>query len=187
VKILRLDLLAFGPFTGVSLSPSEGKHGLHIVYGPNEAGKSSSLRALRQLLFGIPHLSSDNFIHSHKNMRIGGLLETSDGNQLEMIRRRGRSKTLREPDDVGVIDDSALAEILGGIDESMFNQRFGIDYEELRKGGEAVVRGGGDLGEILFAAGAGVADLSQIQKQLDNEASELFKARGSLQKINKAI
>lgn len=187
MKILRLDLLAFGPFTDVSLSPSEGNHGLHIVYGPNEAGKSSSLRALRQLLFGIPHVSSDNFIHPYKNMRIGGLLETTDGDQLEMIRRRGQRKTLREPDDVEVIDDSALTKILGGVDESMFNQRFGIDYEELRKGGEAVVRGGGDLGEILFAAGAGVADLGRIQKQLDDEASELFKARGSLQKINKAI
>ena len=187
MKILRLDLLAFGPFTDVSLSPNKGSHGLHLVYGPNEAGKSSSLRALRQLLYGIPHVSSDNFIHSHKNMRIGGLLETSEGNQLEVIRRRGRSKTLRGPDDVEVIDESTLTEILGGVDETMFNQRFGIDYEELRKGGEAVVQGGGDLGEILFAAGAGVADLGHIQQQLDDDASQLFKARGSLQIINKAV
>ena len=40
MKILRLDLLRFGPFTGDSLLLDAGQHGLHIVYGPNEAGKS---------------------------------------------------------------------------------------------------------------------------------------------------
>ncbi len=187
MKILRLDLLAFGPFTDVTLSPGDGKHGFHIVYGPNEAGKSSSLRALRQLLFGIPNNTSDNFIHPNTNLRIGGLIESAEGNRFEFIRRKGRSKTLRKADDVEIVDEAELTELLGDIDEKMFNQRFGIDYEELRQGGEAVVRGGGDLGEILFAAGAGIADLGRIQKQLDEEIEELFKPRGSKQRINRAI
>ena len=187
MKILRLDLLAFGPFTGASLVLEEGQRGLHVVYGPNEAGKSSSLRALRQLLFGIPHNSSDNFIHSHQNLRIGGLLESVEGTRLELIRRKGRTKTLRGPDDTEAIDPSRLIDMLGGIDEVTFGQRFGFDYEELSKGGEAVVRGGGDLGEILFAAGAGVADLGIVKKRLDEEADDLFKARGSNPRINKAI
>ena len=187
MRLLRLDLLAFGPFTGVSLAFDQGRPGLHIVYGPNEAGKTSSLRALRQWLYGIPHNSPDNFLHANPNLRIGGVLESADGGRLEFIRRKGRSKTLRAADDAEVMDESRLEALLGGMDEATFRRRFGIDYEELRSGGEAVVRGGGDLGDILFAAGAGVADLGRVREGLDADAEKLFKPRGSVQQINKAI
>ena len=43
MKLLRLDLLAFGPFTDVSLDLDRGHEGLHIIHGRNEAGKSSIL------------------------------------------------------------------------------------------------------------------------------------------------
>ncbi len=187
MRICQLDLLAFGPFTDVSLLFGDGQPGLHIVCGPNEAGKSSSLRALRQLLFGIPHNCSDAFLHSNQNLRIGARLQNGAGEALVCIRRKGRTNTLRGPDDVEVIDAMQLKEMLGGIDEETFSQRFGIDYEELRRGGQAVVQGGGDLGKLLFAAGAGIADLGEVQKSLAKDADELFKPRGSSQRINQSL
>ena len=63
MKILKVNLIAFGPFTETVLDLSEGEEGLHIIYGPNEAGKSSALRALRQMLYGIPDRSADDFLH----------------------------------------------------------------------------------------------------------------------------
>ena len=187
MKILRLDLLAFGPFSDLSLTLDEGQHGFHLVYGPNEAGKSSSLRGLQQWLYGIPHATADNFIHPNQNLRIGGLLESADGKRLEFIRRKGRTKTMRGPDDSEAIDPSRLTDMLAGVNEATFCQRFGIDYEELRKGGEAVVRGGGDLGDMLFTAGAGITDVHLVQSQIQSEMQELFKAGGSIPRINDAI
>lgn len=187
MKILQMDLLAFGPFTDVSLFLHEGQHGLHVVYGPNEAGKSSSLRALTQWLYGIPHSSSDTFVHGNRDLRIGGVIQGPNGTQLKCIRRKGRSKTLRGPDDREPLDDALLAGMLGGVDETIFRQRFGIDYGELRRGGEAVVSGGGDLGEILFAAGAGIADVHQIQADIDKEMEALFTPRGSNPRINDSL
>jgi uncharacterized protein YhaN len=187
MKILRLDLKAFGPFNGVTLSPHEGQYGVHIVYGANEAGKSSSLRALRQWLYGIPHNSSDGFLYPNADMRIGGVIETDEGTQIEFIRRKGRTKTLRGPDDTGIFDDAELAHVLGGVDEAAFSHRYGIDYEELRRGGHAVAHGSGDLGELLFAAGAGVADVGRIQSTLDADAKALFTPRGQKQSINAAV
>jgi len=187
VRILRLELQKFGPFTGQSLDFEAGPFGLHVIFGPNEAGKSSTLRALVQLLYGIPHNSSDNFLHPNQELRIGAVMEDSSGRRLECVRRKGRSKTLRGAGDAGAIEPQLLADMLGGIDDATFRQRFGIDYEELRSGGERVVRGGGDLGEILFAAGSGMADLGRVQKRLADEADELFKPRGSVQRINKAV
>jgi uncharacterized protein YhaN len=46
MRIDRLDLLAYGPFTEQSLDLADGDSGLHLIYGDNEAGKSTSLRAL---------------------------------------------------------------------------------------------------------------------------------------------
>ncbi len=174
MKLVQLDLLAFGPFTDRSLHFGH-KPGLHIVHGPNEAGKSSSLRALRCLLYGIPAQSPDDFIHKYANMRIGAVVETADGKRLEFIRRKGNKKTLRGSDDNKVFDETQLAQLLQGVNADEFRQRFGIDYEELRKGGQALVCGSGDLAEILFAAGSGVADLRAIQQQLTDEADRLFR------------
>jgi uncharacterized protein YhaN len=186
MKIVRLDLLAFGPFANVRLDFGD-KLGLHIVHGPNEAGKSSSLRALRNLLYGIPARSPDNFIHPYAHMRIGAVIEAADGTRLEFIRRKGNKKTLRAPDDKEEFDDSKLQRLLQGIDESEFCQRFGIDYEELRAGGESLVCGDSNLAEIFFAAGSGVADLRAIQQQIKEEADSLFKPSASKPTINALI
>ena len=44
MKIRKLFLKAFGPFTDSTLDFS-GPANVHLIYGPNEAGKSSALRA----------------------------------------------------------------------------------------------------------------------------------------------
>ena len=187
MRILRLDLLAFGPFAGQSLPLDGGHFGLHLVYGPNEAGKSSALRALTQLLYGIPHNSPDNFITSYRNMRIGALLQAADDTLLECIRRKGRTGTLRGPDDAEVIEPARLEQMLGGVNQETFEQRFGIDYGRLVAGGRAIVEGSGELGEILFAAGAGMANLEPVQKRLADQAEALFKPRGKNLAINQAL
>ncbi len=187
MRILRLDLLKFGPFTDVSLSVEAQPPALHVVCGPNEAGKSSALRALRQFFYGIPNQTADSFLHVNADLRIGALLESADGQQLYAIRRKATAHTLRAADDVAPLDPARLAAVLGGVDETTFRQRFGIDYEELVRGGAAIARGGGDLGAMLFAAGLGIADLNQIAKGLADEADLLFKPRGVNQRINRAV
>ena len=77
VEIRELNLTAFGPFTDRRLDFSPAGGGLHIVYGPNEAGKSSSLRGLKALLFGIPARTTDNFLHDNKDLRIAGTLRST--------------------------------------------------------------------------------------------------------------
>jgi uncharacterized protein YhaN len=186
MKVLRLDLLAFGPFTETSLDLSAGEEGFHLIYGPNEAGKSTTLRALRQLLFGIPATSTDNFVHSYPTLRIGAALQGRDGTALECLRRKGNKNTLLRGDD-SPLDESVLAEMLGGVDQTLFETMFAIDHTMLRHGGEAIVQGGGEIGRILFAAGASIGDLRAIQKGLEVEAGELFLPHGKNPRINQAL
>ncbi len=114
MKILRLDLRAFGPFTDEVLDLADGSEGFHVVYGPNEAGKSSALRALRSFFYGIETRSADNFLHPHPKMRIAATLRAADGRVLELVRRKGNRGTLRDADDDAAVDESTLTRFWRG-------------------------------------------------------------------------
>jgi uncharacterized protein YhaN len=187
MKLMTLNLKAVGPFTDVVLDLSAGEQGLHLIYGPNEAGKTSTLRALSHLLFGFPQRSADNFVHPNEQLRIGGRLQHSGGEELEIIRRRGQKNTLRAADDSAVVADLYLARFLGSINQDTFETMFGIDHARLTQAGEEIRTGQGQLGELLFAAGAGLARLSQAQETLRNGLDQLFRPRGQNQQINKTL
>jgi uncharacterized protein YhaN len=187
MKLKTLNLKAVGPFTNVVLDLSAGQHGLHLIYGPNEAGKSSALRALSHLLFGFPHLSADNFVHPNEQLRIGATLKRSSGEELTIIRRRGQKNTLRGADDLSAVAEEQLTRFLSGMNQETFGALFGIDHDRLTQAGEEIRTGKGHLGELLFAAGAGLAGLSQAQSMLSQELEKLFKPRGQNPRINKTL
>ena len=175
MKIQRLNLLAFGPFTGATLDFGASDHGLQIVYGPNEAGKSSSLRAVTNLLFGFPTSTDDNFVHPYPKLRIGGTLRHSDGTELKFIRRKAKKNTLRCGDDKDAVPESTLTKMIGEIDRSMFRMRFGFNHQRLVDGGQKIASGSGDIGQLLFAAGAGTGALQQTRDDLQQAGDALLK------------
>jgi ABC-type hemin transport system ATPase subunit len=97
MRILSLHLRAYGHFTGYSLDFGAGP-GLHLIYGHNEAGKSTTLRALSSVLFGYPHGVVDGFKHDAKDIAIGIDLLGSDGRALSFIRRRRGKHALTAAD-----------------------------------------------------------------------------------------
>ena len=78
MRIARLDLKAYGHFTD-KLLEFPGAPDFHIVYGPNEAGKTTMSRALRAALFGFHKSTTDDFKHAYANLRVGVVLESGDG------------------------------------------------------------------------------------------------------------
>ena len=186
MKISRLDLMAYGPFSDATLDFAASRAAFHLVYGPNEAGKSSALRALRNLFFGIPTRTPDSFRHPHPKLRIGAELLRSDGKTLAIVRRKGLRKTLRGPDDQSPLEEEALASFLGGVDRDLFEQMFAIGHQDLVQGGQEIIAGGGRVGQALFAAGAGLVRLQRIQQQLDETLDILFKPTGSKPRINRS-
>ncbi|MDC0935932.1 AAA family ATPase [Pirellulales bacterium] len=183
MRIEELRLTAYGPFSNCALKLGPG---LNILYGPNEAGKSSALRAIHALLFGIPTRSLDSFVHVYDQLRIGGVVVNQNGERLDCVRRKGRKHTLRDGADDEPLADDALDPYLGAVDHEFFSSVFGIDHGRLREGGEEVVRGEGRVGELLFAAG-GVSHLREIQQTIDTRTGELFKSSAQKPRINKDV
>ncbi len=186
MRILRLDLLAFGPFTHQHLDFGDGR-GLHLVLGENEAGKSSTLRALRDFLFGIPPQSDDNFEHAYGALRIGATLANGQDSPRQFVRRKGQKNTLLEADGQTPASVAGFEALLGGLNPDLFGRLFGLGHEQLVAGGREIVSGNGAWGPILFAAGAGIGNLQAVQKQLDAEAAKLFAPQAKSRSVNARI
>ncbi|MBS0169030.1 MAG: AAA family ATPase [Nitrospira sp.] len=195
MKLLKLLLHAFGPFTGKTLDFSSGPVDLHLIYGPNEAGKSSALRAMMDLRFGIPHRSPDDFVHAAADLRIGGIFLTQTGEQIGLVRRKGKGATLARLDVETGQPDGALSspstydlELTGGMERSAFEAMFGLNHARLREGGEVLLRGEGDVGSALFEASAGTSGIAGLLDSLEVDAKKLYSSHGRTQNavINEA-
>jgi uncharacterized protein YhaN len=186
MRFRRLDLLAHGPFTKAHIDLSQGNYGLHIVFGLNEAGKSSSLRALTNFLFGFPSRTSDDFLHNYGLLRVGGLLENRDGESLYCIRRKGQSNTLRDAEDSSAISEPQWQRIMPEITRDQFTSMFGLTHESLRQGGDDIARGGGKSGETIFSSASGLIGLRDKQKNLTEWIDALFRPRGA-SKLKEAL
>lgn len=194
MKFSKLYLKAFGPFTQRVIDFDVPGASLHILYGPNEAGKSSLLRAIRAFLYGIPERTQDNFLYDNTALRVGGVITDVTGRQLAVMRRKARKQSLRQWNGKAGADcegealpDNAILHLLGDIEEVQFSRLFGIDRDELIRGGQAILEGQGDVGESLFEAGSGLVGLRRLRDSLEAEAGELFAPRASKPLINSTL
>lgn len=183
MRIDRLDLTAFGPFTKRRLDLSAP--GVHVIYGPNEAGKSTALHALSQLLYGIDLQSPYDFMHPKPALRLGARLRDRDGATLEFVRTKSRKAPLQRPDETP-LPEPELQAMLGGIDRHTFVTVFALNSTELRQGGKALVSGNGDLGQALSASRSGLS-LTNALREIELRSAALFKRSGSKPRINAEI
>lgn len=187
MKIEQLELRAVGKFSNTNIDFSQGNHGLHIIFGNNEAGKSTSLQAITDWLFGFPRFGNDGFRHGNPNVRVAGVLSDEHGNKLGLTRRRGNANTLRDFEDREIVPEASLQSFLKGINRDFFCQMFGINQVELRKGGEALSQSQGQLGESLFAGASGITTLSRILSDFDKRVKELFVSRSTGGELGKIL
>ena len=177
MKIKKFVLERFGHFTDQGFD-FDGGMGLHVLYGPNEAGKSTVLHGLRDALFGIDPRSPYNFLHDYGDMRLLAEVENAAGKAVAFRRRKGNKNTLLDLDGA-VLPDTTLVAFLGPIDRHFFTRMFGLDHTELRRGGKALVDSGGDAADSLFGAASGLSSVLSISGDLKESSDALFTARKS--------
>lgn len=179
MRIERLDLIRYGRFTDRSLSFRDGAR-LHLVYGPNEAGKSTALAAVADLLFGFPHAKEWDFLHEARSLRLGATLVNRKGERLSFRRRRGNKNTLLADDEGETpLRDDALLPFLGNLGRDVFLSSFGLNSQRLRDGARALLAEDGDGSGALFAAASGRHAIASVRKALDEEAGQIFTERRS--------
>ena len=193
MRIEKLFLSAFGPFTDRELDFAATPANFHLIYGPNEAGKSSALRAMGDLRFGIHPRSTDDFIHEYSRILLGGVFANTGGERVALARRKGNKQTLlyADPGNGKPIGSTAVASaveraLTGGLDRKQFEVMFGIDHERLREGGKLLLSADGELGSALFEASAGTRGVTALLASLQEDSRRYFIPRSKQATLNEA-
>jgi uncharacterized protein YhaN len=187
IKINTFKLLAYGPFTNKVLDFSGKDFGLHVVYGLNEAGKSTALRALIGLFYGFGHIVADDWLHDYNKLAVGASLNFLEGEVLNLSRYKRRKNDLINDDTGEPFEQAKLDLHLGKMGRENFEHAFGISHYSLRQGVESVLAAGGDLGHALFAATSGLNTLKQVTVKLEDKHNQLFTPRSQKAAINAGI
>ena len=175
MRIERLHLERYGAFTDRALE-FDADACLHVVLGANEAGKTSALHAIGDLMFGFERRTSYDFQHEQKSLRIGARIRLADGAALSIRRRKGDKNTLLDEEDKPLTHDR-LAPALGSLTRETFFAEFGLTATKLREGGRELLDAGGRLAETLAASSAQLSALTRLRAELVEQAEGLFGPR----------
>ena len=181
MRFLELRLKPFGRFEDetIRFSPHiQPGGGFHMIIGPNEAGKSTTLAAFERFLFGFPKKDIYNILR-RKNLWVGADLELTSGETIGLWRKNSQTNSLLGENQKESRPAGLLEGFLNPIDSKTYMKLFGLNQDTLREGGKKLVSGEGEFADILF--GESLGDLQQFDKirvALKKDADELFKQDG---------
>lgn len=182
MKVRQISINQFGHFTDYQLAlPSDG---LQVIYGPNEAGKTTLLQFLRGWLFDFPARTPYAFQQGTEISGVGTLL-MSDGRTVELRRRKGnRDKiSVRIDGQETGLDDSGFQRLIGHANRGLFESVFAFGHEQLIQGEETLKHE--SLQSALFGGGLGTAaSPEKILQALERDAGELFNPGAKKPTIN---
>ena len=179
MRIRHLSLDFFGHFTGKSFDFGSGDSGsdFHLIYGRNEAGKTTTMEAFLRLLYGFPHSEPYGFRHERKNLQISGTLDIN-GAPKRFVRLPSRNCALTDGNG-NALPESSLQAHLGGLSLDDYRKLMCLDDRTIEEGGEEIANSKGDIGRLLFSAAAGVSDLTSVLDQVKERAEALHRKRAS--------
>jgi uncharacterized protein YhaN len=182
---LRVELLrihGFGHFSGYELAL---RPGLNLLYGPNEAGKSTLLAFLRGMLFGFDKKGRSEPRYEPEVGAQAGELFVSAAMGPMMVRRRKAAVTVLGPEG-HELSASLLDEALAHVSRELFCEVFAFGLDELSSF-ERLSREDG-VSRALFAAGLrGARRLPEVEKHLEKRTAELFKVSGKNPELNQVL
>ncbi|GIW92225.1 MAG: hypothetical protein KatS3mg110_0266 [Pirellulaceae bacterium] len=138
MKITRLHVDGFGIWTDLLLDGLSG--GVTVIYGPNEAGKTTLMQFVRSVLYGFTAERRRRYLPPVHGGAGGTLCVQTLGGDYRLIRRPPPADN---PGDSGPVQllgtdgeargDLAVGQLLGHVDEKIFSQVFAIGLIELQE------------------------------------------------------
>lgn len=184
MKLRQLNLKAYGPFTNETIDFTG--RGLHLIVGANEAGKSTVLRSLEAVLFGMD--DRDAHLHPKTSLCVGLELETSAAEILRVERRKGKGlKSLTFSGSGKAVPLEEWARVLPVADGALFRKMFGIDYERLLEGGRQLVEFKDEFGQAMLAAAGDLGQTMALLQGMESRAGEIYSARARSSELRLAI
>ncbi len=184
MRLRRLRLTRFGRFEDFEVDfgpkPADGPD-FHVVYGLNEAGKTTFLSAVMRLLHGFPRRGEPYDFRHGADLEVGADVEgLSPGGPLFVRRVRAGDALL---DAAGrSLPADLFATALGGLSAEEHARVYALDRAGVEAAAADMKNARSDAARLLFAAHAGLGALSAALDRVEAEAAALFLKRGRVQK-----
>jgi len=181
MKLLALEIEGYGVWSGLKfqrMCPA-----LNVVYGPNEAGKSTLLHFIRSALYGF---SSDRrrYLPPIHGGRPGGWLEVAGGGGQFQIARYASPDGNPRLDETritaaegGSQSEQIMKTLLANIDETTFNNVFAVSLSEMQ---ELATLGDTQAADVLYNITAGLdrVSLVEVTRELATTRSQILDRHG---------
>ncbi|MEW6076568.1 MAG: AAA family ATPase [Thermodesulfobacteriota bacterium] len=180
MRLVELNIDGFGLFTGYTLSGL--KPGVNIIFGENEAGKSTLLQFIRFTLFGYPR-PLEQRLPPQNGGRHGGRVNVllNDGAELVLERTAGYPGDIQlYSDDTTTAGTQEWSRLIGHASGDLFENVYAISLNELT-GLESLNHSG--VEDRIFSLGLGLKNISvnDIERNLTDRMEAIYKPRGSKQ------
>ncbi len=190
MRITGLRADGFGVFQGLEIDGLS--EGLHVFYGPNEAGKTTLMQFVRSVLYGFSPERRRYLPPAHGGRPGGQLgLVTSEG-RLVVSRHdnveepaRGDLVAVTYPDGTRQ-SEHVLKTILYGTDENLFNHVFCMGLRELQELGTLSDT---DAARMLYdlSTGLGAISLAEVVETLEEARNRILDANGRPCEISRLL
>ncbi|PDH75940.1 DNA repair protein [Oenococcus oeni] len=189
MEIKRIHISGFGKFSDFNL---DFKNDLQVIYGQNEAGKSTLRQFITGILFGFAQnkRQSSNLYEPRNRSQYGGDLVFEQDGSLWDVSRLGRTQSKLEITDQNGNHvnnpEIFLTKLLSPFSQDSFEDIFSFDQEQLN---EIRSLSGKELSDRLLSFSVVNADQWQsLSKELDKNASVMFGlAKTSKRPINQLL
>ncbi len=179
MRIEELYLDGFGHFHQRAIGPASGP--VTVFYGPNEAGKSTTLAFIRAILFGFPARFNSHY-RPLAGGRHGGRIAVSDstGAAYSVERYAGTrgGLTIATPDGPASNAEALLQRLTGNATPDLFRNVFAFSLDELQAAASL-----NDSSGAIYSAGQGAPGLPALVKSLSDHKSQIYLSRGNNQKV----
>ncbi|MGM0477935.1 MAG: ATP-binding protein [Bacteroidota bacterium] len=179
MKIDRLHIDGFGVFHDKNI---EGfTSGINILYGPNEAGKSTLLDFIRFTLFEYPRFHDERRPPLNGGNHGGKLSLKGSSDHSFSIYRNGDGKDVRFEYNGEVSENlQHYRQLIGNASIDLYKNVYAITLDELMHVDQLNESG---MEDRIFSMGMGLSgvDFGQFENELVQHADSYFKARGRTQ------
>ena len=188
MRLQEIEVENFGILHGSRVGFGDGR--FHLVCGPNEAGKSTLLQLIREVLFGFVVRNPYAFPEHDGEMAATLSAEMRDGSRIRFRRRKGRGNTVTgEVDGTDrTFDEAGLIRLMGNASVELYQNVFGFSLAELALGEQSLKHA--RLEEALYGGGlGGLANFQQTLAAIQEEHQALFMAsrRAQRPQINRLL
>ncbi len=175
MKIRDITIEGFGVWTGLELLELDDQ--INVLYGPNEAGKTTLMQFVRAMLYGFSPERRQRDLPPVHGGRIGGRVTLVGADGLFRVERHAADAAAHERLEITagedrLRDDRLLARLLGNVDEGVYRNVFAIGLREIQELGALSDT---DASRWLYELTTGADRISLV-----DVLAELTKARSRL-------